>query len=71
MLGAVLLTKLDKMEQITITKEQFEKAIEDAFKKGESWGVCYSTWFTPKEADTKEKIDIAKKIAFSIVTEQS
>ena len=59
------------MEQITITKEQFEKAIEDVFKQGESWGVCYSTWFTPKEADTKEKIDIAKKVAFSIVTEQS
>ena len=58
------------MEQITITKEQFEKAIEDAFKKGESWGVCYSTWFIPKEEDTKDKIDIAKKVAFSIVTEQ-
>lgn len=59
------------MDNITITKEQFEKAIEDAFKKGESWGVCYSTWFTPTETDTKEKIDIAKTVAFSIVMEQS
>lgn len=55
------------MTEITITKEQFEKAIKDAFKKGESWGVCYSTWFTPTEEDTKEKIDIAIKVAFSIV----
>lgn len=59
------------MGKITITKEQFEKAIEDAFKKGESWGVCYSTWFKPTETGTKERIDIAKKAAFSIVTEHS
>ena len=59
------------MTEITITKEQFEKAIKDAFKKGESWGVCYSTWFTPTEEDKKEKIDIAIKAAFSIITEQS
>lgn len=59
------------MEQITITKEQFEKVIEDAFKKGESWGVCYSTWFTPTEEDTKGKIDIAIKEAFSIITEHN
>ena len=59
------------MTEITITKEQFEKAIKDAFKKGESWGVCYSTWFTPTEEDEKAKIDIAIKVAFSIITEQS
>lgn len=59
------------MEQIKITKEQFEKAIEAAFKKGESWGVTYSTWFTPTEEDTKSKIEEAKKKAFSIIQVRS
>lgn len=59
------------MEQITITKEQFDKAIEKAFKKGESWGVTYSTWFTPTEEDTKAKIEDANKKAMSIITGQS
>lgn len=52
------------MENITITKEQFNKAIEVAFKKGESWGVCYSTWFTPTEFDTKCKIETVQNEAF-------
>jgi len=57
--------------EITITKEQFDKAIEQSFKKGESWGVTYSTWFTPTEEDTKAKIEDAKKNAMSIITCQS
>ena len=35
------------MSQIIIDREKFEKLIDEAFKKGESWGVTYSTWFTP------------------------
>ena len=58
------------MEKITITKETLEKIIEDAFKKGENWGTCYSTWFIPTESDTKEKIDNAKKEAFSLIDER-
>lgn len=56
------------MTEITITKEQFEKAIEAAFKKGESWGVCYSTWFIPSESDTKDKIDECIKRCKDIVS---
>ena len=51
------------MSQIIIDREKFEKLIEEIFKKGESWGVTYSTWFTPTEEDNKEKINEAKKSA--------
>ena len=51
------------MAQIIIDREKFEKLIEETFKKGESWGVTYSTWFTPTEEDTAEKINEAKKSA--------
>lgn len=33
-----------------------EKIIEFAFKKGEDWGVCYSTWFTPDDNKQKAKL---------------
>jgi len=36
-----------------------EEIIRKAFKKGESWGVTYSTWFTPSEGDTEEEINKA------------
>lgn len=42
-------------------KEGIDRIIELAFKKGESWGVTYSTWFTPAEADTLEKIKEAQQ----------
>ena len=58
------------MDKVTMTKEQFEKAIKNAFKKGESWGCTYSTWFCPTESDTKEKIETAIKSAYQIINDE-
>jgi len=55
------------MTEITIKKEHFEEAIKAAFKKGENWGVTYSTWFTPSEEDTKDKIEECIKRCKDIV----
>jgi len=33
-----------------------EKIVRQAFADGESWGVCYSTWFHPSEEDTEKRI---------------
>jgi len=52
------------MDEIKITREQFNKIISDAFKKGENWGVCYSMWFNPSEMDTKCKIETAQNEIF-------
>ena len=49
------------MANVIINTEKFLSMLEDAFKKGEQWGVTYSTWFTPSEEDTKSKIDEIKK----------
>jgi hypothetical protein len=49
---------------IIITKEQHESLIESAFKKGECWGVTYSTWFVPTEEDTRKKIEEAKNDSY-------
>lgn len=40
------------------TKE-IEDIVRKAFKKGESWGVTYSGWFSPTEIDTENKIQEA------------
>jgi hypothetical protein len=43
-----------------MSQEEFKMWLNDkikkAFKAGEEWGVTYSTWFTPTEEDTEEKI---------------
>lgn len=44
------------METLTLTQEQLNSIIAVAFKRGEIWGVTYSTWFTPTEADTLNQI---------------
>lgn len=36
--------------------ELLERIVRSAFAAGESWGVTYSTWFTPSKADTEEKL---------------
>jgi hypothetical protein len=38
-----------------------EEIIRAAFFAGESWGVTYSTWFTPSKEDTERKIQEAIK----------
>jgi hypothetical protein len=38
-----------------------EEIIRAAFKKGEVWGVTYSTWFQPSKEDTERKIQEAIK----------
>lgn len=38
-----------------------EEIIRKAFAAGESWGVCYSTWFIPTKEDTEERIQAAIK----------
>jgi len=48
-----------------MSQEEFKIWLDDkirkAFKAGEEWGVIYSTWFTPSEEDTEEKIQEAIK----------
>lgn len=44
------------MKKIELTQEQLNAIIAVAFKSGEIWGVTHSTWFTPTEADTLNKI---------------
>jgi hypothetical protein len=39
-----------------VKDENLEFIIRKAFKKGEFWGVTYSTWFTPSKADTEKQI---------------
>lgn len=46
------------MEKSELQK-QIEKAVTQAFKMGEQWGVTYSGWFTPSEQDTQHQIDMA------------
>ena len=41
---------------ISLTKEQLDSIIAVAFKRGQIWGVTYSTWFTPTDEDTLNKI---------------
>ena len=48
-----------------ITKEQFNQTIRKAFESGETWGVTYSTWFTPSEKNTEDKKDEAVKEAYN------
>ena len=42
-----------------MNNELIEKIVRSAFKKGENWGVCYSTWFTPSKEETNQQIKIA------------
>lgn len=34
------------------SRQEVEEIIKEAFTRGEAWGVCYSTWFTPSQLDT-------------------
>lgn len=40
-------------------REELENIVRLAFEKGEQQGVTYSTWFTPSEEDTEQKIQDA------------
>ena len=55
------------METITISKKKFEGIIRQAFRKGERWGVAYSTWFYPTKEATKKEQDEAIKRGYEIV----
>jgi hypothetical protein len=35
--------------------------IKIAFECGESWGVCYSTWFIPSEEEKQQRLLDARK----------
>jgi hypothetical protein len=37
-----------------ITSNELDRMLRLMFDAGETWGVCYSTWFTPTEK-TKEE----------------
>lgn len=39
-----------------ISREELKNIIRTAFQRGEDWGITYSTWFTPTEEQTEEKI---------------
>lgn len=52
---------------VELTKEQFDKAIEFAFRQGELWGVCYSGWFVPTETDTTQKISETQQTALGSI----
>ena len=43
-----------------VPKEDLEKIIKTAFKDGENWGVCYSTWFDPTPERTEEELKTTK-----------
>lgn len=44
------------MKKIEITQETLNNIVAVAFKSGELWGVTYSTWFSPTDEDTADKI---------------
>ena len=44
-------------KKITLEKELLLRIIKLAFMAGEDWGVCYQSWFTPSESDSKIKMD--------------
>lgn len=44
------------MKTYHITEEKLNEILRTAFKNGELWGVTYSTWFTPDDDDTDDKI---------------
>ena len=48
-------------EEIEMNKEIFQFIIRKAFEAGEDWGRAYSGWFSPREEDTEEKINLATK----------
>ena len=56
-------------KKITITEKKFKGIINQAFRKGESWGVTYSNWFTPTKEDTDKKRMEAINRGFEIVNE--
>ena len=46
-------------EPKTYTVEEVREMLGQSFDRGEQWGVTYSGWFTPSEADTEKKRDEA------------
>jgi hypothetical protein len=54
---------------ITISEKKLKGIINQAFRKGESWGVTYSSWFTPEKEDTAKARQEAIKRGFEIVNE--
>lgn len=47
--------------------EKIEQIVRNAFAAGESWALCYSTWFAPSDKDTEEKIQAALKAALESI----
>jgi hypothetical protein len=44
---------------MNISNEMLKDLIKLAFIEGQQWGVTYSTWFDPTEADHNKKIEEA------------
>jgi len=42
-------------EPRSYTVEELREMLVQAFDRGEQWGVTYSTWFTPSDADVEKK----------------
>jgi len=47
------------MSELKVSSELLKQIITNAFCEGQSWGVTYSTWFTPTTKDHNEKIKAA------------
>lgn len=45
------------MKTYILKEDQLEFLIKVAFGNGETWGVTYSTWFIPTEADKTEHVN--------------
>lgn len=55
---------MENTDEITISKELFERIIENAFTDGETWGLTHGSWFTPTIGDTQNKINTTIKKAY-------
>lgn len=64
------LCALTNEADVVLTDKKFKGAINQAFRKGESWGVTYSTWFTPTEVDKDAKREEAITKAYKIVNDK-
>jgi len=48
--------------------EQIKSAIKDAFKSGENWGVCYSTWFIPTQEQHDKELKLTTDSIINTLT---
>ena len=59
------------MKEITISEKKFKGIVNQAFRKGESWGCTYQGWFTPTKEDTEKRRKEALDRAYEIVQDKN